>query len=119
TAVVRKNDELERKREGLLARVHRKQFLSREVIEGRLGLLEAAAQFRALDHAPPDFHWDVFRDANPADSEEERHCREVIRHIDGLSEKHSRVRAIVPRLEQELREHLRRGKLCLPEITTE
>jgi hypothetical protein len=114
----RKALELDRTMEGLLARVRQKGFLTREVFEGRLGLLEAAAQFRALDHAPPAFHWDVFRESTPANSEEERHCREVIAHVDSMKHVNPQASAVVARLEQELREHLRRGKPCLPEIGT-
>ncbi len=114
----RKSDELDRKREGLLDRLHKKHFLSLQVLEGRLGLLEAAAHFRALDQAPPAFHWAEFRDSFPGASEEERHCREVICHVDGVKTIHPNATAVVARLEQELRAHLRGGRPCLPEITT-
>src|SRR5262249_8804642 len=71
--------EQERERSGaLLARGDQRDQTIRELLAGRLTLLEAAARFRALDRAPPAFDWEVFRSAYPGDSDEERHCRKVI-----------------------------------------
>src|SRR5579885_1521553 len=52
--------------------------VARELAEGRLTLLEAAARCRAIDRRKPDFYWDGFRRGMPHASDEERHCREVI-----------------------------------------
>src|SRR5438270_11618380 len=54
-------EELERDSKAVIARLARKQRVTDEVIAGRLGLLEAAALFRALNQGPPRFHWQMFR----------------------------------------------------------
>jgi WD40 repeat protein len=99
----------------LRRRIEAKYRLAREVIEGRLTLLEAAARFRDLDREPPPFAWDAFRATCPGASDDELHCREVICFV--CAEQRGRPRTdagIVARLEAELDERLGRGDLHLP-----
>jgi hypothetical protein len=65
----------------VLDRLYRKRAVTQELLAGRLGLLEAAARFRALDGASPSFHRGRFRAAYPG-GDEERHCREVIARVE-------------------------------------
>jgi hypothetical protein len=90
--------------------------LGQELAEGRLGLLEAAARSRDLDRAAPYFQWDEFRRGYPGDSDDERHCREVIELLrsrkspPGAAPTEEQARS----LEGELRDRLSRGSLRLP-----
>jgi hypothetical protein len=100
-------------------RLRRKQRVSDEVLAGRLTLLEAAALFRALDHGPPPFHWDHFRISRSGNSDDERHCKELIDWVDWTQRKTDPARAEALRkdLRAELSEHLGRGPLRLPHIS--
>jgi hypothetical protein len=91
-----------------------KERLAEQVAEGRLALTDAAARFRDLDRQPPPFHWDHFRHAYPGRSDEERHCREVIRFV-RVTQDRPDSGAVAARLEAELRDLLDRGALRLPE----
>jgi hypothetical protein len=100
-------------------RIVRKQALAEEIIEGRMTLLEAAARFRALDEAPPRFHWEQFRRGYPGAGDEERHCREAIGFVrTWLEARGYEPGSVVPRLEAELQEHLDRGDLRLPAVVS-
>jgi hypothetical protein len=102
-----------------LRRVARKEQVVQEVLAGQLNLLEAAALFRALDHGPPEFHWDYFHDRWPGDTDEERHCHEVIDCVGSVLRRaaDSRDQEVCARLRAELVEHLCRGTLHLPDLT--
>jgi hypothetical protein len=96
-----------------------KRRLAAEVIAGRLTLLEAAAHFHDLNRDWPASKWEQFRQHWPGRSDDERHCREVISYV--RSELQNLRRADlgpVACLEDELREYLDRGELCLPESVT-
>jgi hypothetical protein len=84
---------------------------------GRLGLLEAAAQFRDVDVATPDcLHF--VRIAYPGNSDEERFCRQVICWARSEVKLRSPKEAdrLAAQLEADLQEHLRRdGGVRLPE----
>jgi hypothetical protein len=95
---------------GLQRRIAAKDRLAAQVIEGRLALLDAAARFRDLDRQPPPFKWDWFRDKGRSD--EERHCREVIRFVRVQGQAGA---AVAARLEAELRDLLDGGDLRLPD----
>ena len=85
------------------------------VVCGRLPLLQAAALFRSLDRASPHFRWEDFRLQTPGTTDDERHCREVIAMTaQVLHDKPARAAAVQQKLEEELRQHLRRGPLHLP-----
>ena len=55
-----------------------KHGVVRDLLAGRLTLPEAAARFRDLDREQPGFNWVAFRRAYPCDTDDERHCREVL-----------------------------------------
>src|SRR5262249_42463826 len=103
-------------REAILARVAARAAIVDEVLAERMSLLEAAAHFRDLDRAPPSILWDRFRAFYPGDSDDERHCREVIGNVRArVEDQGEQGPDPVLRLESELRQHLERGTLRLPE----
>ncbi len=111
-------DELEERTRGVILRLQRKERLIQRHLAGELTLLETAAHFRALDNGPPHFPWQQFRELVPGASDEERHCREVIRHVRALlySQDDATGQEKVERLEAELCEHLRHGPPRLPAV---
>jgi hypothetical protein len=117
-AVRHPGDKAEQQIRALLDRSSRKRHLVGELLAGRLTLLEAAGQFRAVNRAPPRFHWEGFRAFYQGDSDEERHCREVVALVEmELEETDPCLRlATGARLVCELETRLRRGRLCLPEV---
>jgi hypothetical protein len=113
----RRLEKLERDQESTARRLAGKKVLAEGLATGRLTLPEAAARARALDRAAPDFPWEAFRLTRPGQSDEERHCREVIEHVRAnlplgptLSEE------LALRLEAELQAHLAAGTLRLPQV---
>jgi hypothetical protein len=110
----------ERLRKALLARVAARAEVVEEVLAERMSLLEAAACFRDLDHGPPPILWDRFRAFYPGDSDDERHCHEVIENVRVRVEvQGGQGRQQVLRLEAELRQHRERGTLRLPDGTAD
>jgi hypothetical protein len=102
----------------LIARSRRKERVASLVLAGRLTLLEAAAHFRALNHMDPPIAWDAFRRL-PGESDDERHCYQVIIYVEaaiGTDDTESR-KAIGGTLRTELRQHVGRGTLWLPEVS--
>jgi hypothetical protein len=113
----RREEDLNRHRAVLRRRAEVKTGLVRDVADGRLTLLEAAARLRELDRATPDFPWEVFRLGRPGMSDEERHCRELIGHLRGdVVLESGDENEVVRRWEEELRLHLERGTLQLPDV---
>lgn len=118
--------ELEARRGALLRNLDAKNEAARDVIAGRRTLPEAAAVFRGLYDDLPVAAWLDWRATTPAGSDEECLCRAVIAQVAILVASYPdevarlmpagpRERAtIVPRLEAELREHLRHGPMRLP-----
>jgi hypothetical protein len=89
--------------------------LAGEVIDGRLGLPEAAAAFRDLSAAAPEFNWEIFRITFPGGSDDERFCRQVIAHVRvQVQDRPDADPALPARLGAELDDLLRRGELHLP-----
>jgi hypothetical protein len=113
----KRGDELERKIKAVLRRLERKERIVKALLAGRLTLLEAASRFRALNQGPPEFSWDRFRDSLPGDSDDERHCYEVIEFVYNALRQDDPRRAAEVRecLRAQLREDLRCGPLRLPE----
>jgi hypothetical protein len=107
---------LEQKVQATARRIRRKQRVSQEVLAGRLTLLEAAALFRALDHAPPEFKWDHFRASTPADSDDERHCHEVIHWVSNTVRHPCEAEALRQDLDTQRSEYRRLGPLRLRQI---
>jgi hypothetical protein len=101
-----------------IARIEHRKDLIRELLAGQLTLLETAAHFRALDRSSPSFNWDRFRRVTPGDTDEERHCREVIGWVEtelGWTDPCLAL-ATCNWLKGELQEHLQRGPLRLPRV---
>jgi hypothetical protein len=111
-------DEMEQHRRAVIMRLERKERVIEAFLAGRLTLLEAAAYFRALDQGPPEFHWEHFRLYVPGATDEERHCNEVIDVAFCVERSISLAEAEQLRdcLRDELREHMQRGPLQLPEL---
>jgi hypothetical protein len=90
--------------------------VARDLTDGRLTLLEAAARMRDLDRHVPGFYWAGFRRGLPGASDDERHCREAIGWVvAALPPDDPRGEGAVRRLKAELLQHLARGSLHLPE----
>jgi hypothetical protein len=107
--------DLEEQSVAILNRVNTKCSLGAEVVEGRLGLLEAAARFRDLDRQWPALERDP-RQAHASDTDEQYYCRAVIAVVGMILHDRPETRAVVLGcLEAELRGHLARGNLRLPE----
>ncbi len=102
----------------LIRRIAKKELITDALLDGRITLFEAAAQFRRVYEEEPspapvlDF---------PGESLDERLCYQVIwwaqrKSSSRFSQQESR--AIVARLEEELRRHKEwHGKVVLPEST--
>jgi hypothetical protein len=100
---------------GVIRRIDAKEELGREVVAGRLALVDAAARFRELDEQPPKFHYEEFRDSHPGMTDDECRCREVILFLRSmLAARGERDSPVVSRLEEELQAHLERRDLRLP-----
>jgi hypothetical protein len=79
--------------------------VAQAVIDGRLTLAKAAAQFRAINASRPPHH-PIRLDAYPGQTDEERVCRQVIRYVESKLADQPDASAILARLENQLREHL-------------
>jgi hypothetical protein len=98
-----------------MQRAVEKQRLAAEVVEGRLSLVAAAARFRDLNAGEPAFNWQALRTTYPDCSDDERHCQEVLSFVRiELQQRPEAARALVERLEAELRDLLGRGDFRLP-----
>jgi hypothetical protein len=111
--------DLEQRLQGVAQRIKRKQRVTDELAAGRLTLLRAAALFRALAHAPPAFNWNRFRTTWPGNSDDERHCQEVIDWVYKTLRVTDRCKAEALRqdLDRQLGEHQRQGPLRLDRIS--
>jgi hypothetical protein len=112
----RRREELEEESRAVQARLMTMHLLAVEVAEGRHGLLEAVAHFRALHGEARTFHWDLYRAYWKGGSDEERHCREVIAYATWATLDPEKRRRDAERLERELQELLRRGPLRFPDV---
>jgi hypothetical protein len=70
--------ELQTRDRAFLENIEGKKNVVKAVIDGRLTLREAAAQFQTLNLLCPEYDWKGFRRAFPGRTEEERHCRQVL-----------------------------------------
>jgi hypothetical protein len=98
---------------------HRSDTLTKitaDVIDDRLGLLEAAAAFHAADAGLPADQQVPLKDRFPGASDGERECRRVICFVKtALEDEPSRHAAVVERLEAELQAQLQQdGTVRLP-----
>ena len=88
------------------------RHLAAEVVEGRMGLRDAADVVRLEDVRSPA-HLRMHVEYLPGRTEEERYCRSVLAHVRGLLDGDPRAPAALARLEGEL-EDLVRGRLGPP-----
>jgi hypothetical protein len=100
-------------------RLTRKERVAQAVAAGRVTLWEAAAYFRTLNHQPPPFAWARFRAAWPGDSDDLRHCHEVIGWVYLTTRRTDarRAEAVRASLSAKLSGRLRRGPVRLAEIS--
>jgi hypothetical protein len=86
-----------------LENIEGKKHVIKALIDGRLTLREAAAQFQTLNLLCPEYDWEGFRRAFPGRTEEERHCRQVLECLRIEAGSNSGpVASLVARLESEL-----------------
>jgi hypothetical protein len=118
-AQAQRSDELAQRQDVTRRRIEAKQKVIRQLVEGRLALLEAAAWFRYLNENPSDCQ-DGYRTAWPGHSDEEKLCRQVIGWVEvEVRERSSLSQAeeMTRRLEAELDGHLARdGAVKLPAL---
>jgi hypothetical protein len=111
---------LEVTRKLVLARTRARRDIALALAEGRLSLPEAGERLREIDLSGPVFRWQDFRAFFPGDSDEERFCRKAIAHAEGyLVNQPEQALALRIRLEEELRQAVRRGPLRSPAATKE
>jgi hypothetical protein len=118
----RRSEDLGQRQEVTRRRIEAKQAVTRQLVDGRLTLLEAAAWFRYLNENPSDCQ-DPYRYTWPGDSDGEKLCRQVI----GWAEVEVRERSSPSQadektrlLEAELGGHLARdGTVRLPALGEE
>lgn len=102
---------------GYSRRIHGKWHIIDALRERRQTLFEAAAMFRSLDQMPPATNWEYFRFRYQGDSDEERHCRQVISWMEAsLPPESVETDATVVRLRAELEEAIKHGPPPLPDI---
>jgi len=86
-----------------LENIEGKKHVIQAVIDGRLTLREAAAQFQTLNLLCPEYDWEGFRSAFPGRTEEERHCRQVLSCLRiEVGNNSGLVASLIARLELEL-----------------
>lgn len=109
------SDELDVRLAEAARKIEAKRQTVRALAAGQLSLLEAAARFRELDRKDPHFPWPVFRRHYPYPTDEERHCRAVIATAESeFWPVSSEAATLVARLNAELAEHRKEGRLRLP-----
>jgi hypothetical protein len=109
-----RRQELESHSRALWRCLAEKNRLAREVCTGSLSLLEAAACFRDLQNAVPNYPWNEFRAIRPGRTDEEKLCLSVIDLVAVLAEESSSGgEAMLDRLKADLQLHLERGTLRL------
>jgi len=108
------SEQLRARLEAAQQRLERRTAVAEDLLAGRLALLDAAAQMRALSRANPDFRWESFRWTFPGRNDDERHCRQAIAALHAFpTDDPARLLRTVQRLEAELARHLARGPIRL------
>jgi hypothetical protein len=102
-----RSDELEYLRDQSIQRVLAKNQIARDVIAGRMGVVEAAARVRAMPCPPPRM-WEMLRIVHGGASDEETMCRHMVCWTCQLvDDDPARTEALRTRLETEMQAHLR------------
>jgi hypothetical protein len=107
---------LEERDQAVQRRIHAKESITKNLIDGQLTLFEAAAQFRRVNEENPVLHNDL---TFPSDSVEDCFCRQVIQwaRVELRSQPCTASEDFVERLEQDLRRHKERnGTVLLPDV---
>jgi hypothetical protein len=114
--LLRRQQEIDARTDEVMNRMWQGDEVADAVANGRMSLLEGAARVRDISTAAPAFSWLHFRASYAGASDDERFCRALILRLGNLlGRDEDRARAVVARLEAELREHRDRGTLHLPE----
>ena len=114
TAAALSTEDLDPRLESTQRRAYAHSRIARDLIAGRLTLLEAAEHFRDLNHGAPPIDWTVWRERFNGSTDDERHCRQVIQAVDlELRDDREQGAAVVGRLKAELRARAADGMLKL------
>jgi hypothetical protein len=97
----------------ILQRIAAKEEIVDDLIGGRISLLDAAAQFRALNAGRRDY-LAVIRTTYPGRTDDERMCRNVISFVESAVTSDEDGRYVVYRLNEELNRLLANGDVELP-----
>jgi hypothetical protein len=91
-----------------------KREVAMELVAHRLSLREAAARFQELNTLTGDARWwEIYRQRYPGQSDEERHCKEVILYVEAMvsDELPEQAAAVTSRLEAELQAQLEQERM--------
>jgi hypothetical protein len=105
--------ELEKEDDVVMRRIAAKEGIIDDLIGGRISLMEAAAQFRALNAGRRDY-LEVIRSTYPGRTDDERICRNVIGFVESYVKSDEDGCHLVYRLNAELRQLVDGGRLKLP-----
>jgi hypothetical protein len=106
-------DELTTEDTRVMRRIAAKETIIEDLIAGRINLLEAAADFRALNAGRPGYML-VIRSSYPGVTDDERLCRNVIGYVEAGGETDEDGRALIYRLTEQLETLKAIGRLHLP-----
>ena len=106
--------QLERQHAAVRQRIAVKEGIVGEVVAGRMGLLDAAARFHALNVGRADI-MTLLRKAHPSASDEECTCRNVIRYVECYLRADNPDHPVLARLHAELEHWLAAGAGKLPD----
>src|SRR5262249_3174787 len=110
-----RREQLDTVKEALRRCIEGKNRAVQAVLAGRADLLGAAAAFRDWQRGVPGYDWEAFRQAYPADSEEESLCLSVICLVEQALEDNPREQAAWgAKLRSQLKLHREGGTLRLP-----
>ncbi len=105
--------ELDARDDRVMRRIAVKEVLIADVVAGKVGLIEAAAQFRAMNAGSHGYAV-VIRSLYPNMSDDERVCRNVIDYVQSYVEGDEDGRALIHRLTEDLNQLKAAGRLTIP-----
>jgi hypothetical protein len=106
--------QLEQESAALRARAEIKQEIMKELIDGRLTLIETATRFRDIDRVLMSSRQNRLRSSRSSTSSElECYCHEIIRAAECALWEQPRAAAVVARLNAELQAATEAGVFCL------
>lgn len=108
SSLIEEDRALQAEMDTCLERGRVQQAIVAEVLAGRLTLRQAAARFQAAGASKPEAVLTQWRKTCPGDTDEERYCWNVLRHVCvRVRNEPEQARAVRQRLEMELPDHLR------------